>query len=238
MDKYCDKCGTALVDGLCPKCLERDADSKREQNAKFKKMFVSPTEKVVAILGNSYVQNFMHDRSIRKGFAVVSDKRVYFKGKSYEITGASNGKKRLTKYRKSRVVDLENVSGAGFDNYSNVLMAIMACIFLVTAIIMFIVAAVCTEYAKYIYSEYSEYLEYSVYSEYVEYAEYAVAAGFVLLIPVLICFFLYLAKKKSIVVIQYAGGVIGFDKRWFTEQEVEQFQKQLFLAKDKAIEKK
>lgn len=38
------------------------------------------------------------------------------------------------------------------------------------------------------------------------------------------------------ITIQYAGGVIGFDKNWFTQQEIDLFQKQLRIAKDKAIE--
>ena len=92
MDKYCHECGTVLIDGLCPKCLEREESLKKDQNPKLTKLFVSPDEKVVAVLGDSYFQNFIHDRSIKKGFAVVSDKRVYFKGKLYEITNTKKGK--------------------------------------------------------------------------------------------------------------------------------------------------
>lgn len=51
-----------------------------------------------------------------------------------------------------------------------------------------------------------------------------------------ICFYMYQRSKVSLVTIQYAGGEIGFDKKWFTQQEVDLFQKQLRLAKDKAIE--
>ncbi len=56
-----------------------------------------------------------------------------------------------------------------------------------------------------------------------------------LLFPIY-CFFMYQKSKVSLITIQYAGGEIGFDKKWFTPQEIDLFQKQLHLAKDKAIE--
>lgn len=206
MDIFCKDCGTRLIDGVCPSCLECDEELKKDENAKLKKLFASPNEKVVAILGNSYVQNFIHDRSIRKGFAVVSDKRVYFKGKCYEITNTKNGKRTVAENRKSRVVDLEDVSGTGLDNYSNISPLIVACIILIIAIVML-------------------------------FSEEVAGIGLFMFLLALLCFFVYLDERKSIVVIQYAGGEIGFDKRWFTEQEVDQFQKQLRLAKDKVQEK-
>ena len=52
----------------------------------------------------------------------------------------------------------------------------------------------------------------------------------------LYCFFMYFKSKVSMITIQYAGGEIGFDKKWFTTQEIDLFQKQLRMAKDKAIE--
>lgn len=52
----------------------------------------------------------------------------------------------------------------------------------------------------------------------------------------ILCFFMYQRSKVSLITIQYAGGEIGFDKKWFTQQEIDLFQKQIRLAKDKAIE--
>lgn len=50
------------------------------------------------------------------------------------------------------------------------------------------------------------------------------------------CFFMYQRSKVSLITIQYAGGEIGFDKKWFNKQELELFEKQLRIAKDKVIE--
>lgn len=50
-------------------------------------------------------------------------------------------------------------------------------------------------------------------------------------------FYRYQKSKYTYFYIQHAGGVIGLDKDWYTDDEIEQFQKLLYLAKDKALEK-
>lgn len=69
-------------------------------------------------------------------------------------------------------------------------------------------------------------------------------AGIVIFIPIILlivifpifCFFMYYRSKVSMITIQYAGGEIGFDKKWFTQQEIDLFEKQIRVAKDRAIE--
>lgn len=50
------------------------------------------------------------------------------------------------------------------------------------------------------------------------------------------CFFMYQRSKVSMITIQYAGGEIGFDKKWFTQQEIDLFEKKIRLAKDRVVE--
>lgn len=50
-------------------------------------------------------------------------------------------------------------------------------------------------------------------------------------------FYRYQKSKYTLFYIQHAGGAIGLDKDWYTDDEIEQFQKLLYLAKDKALEK-
>jgi len=45
-------------------------------------------------------------------------------------------------------------------------------------------------------------------------------------------------KTKTYVVIQYAGGEIAFDSKWYDKNEIENFQRELRIAKDKAQETK
>jgi hypothetical protein len=42
--------------------------------------------------------------------------------------------------------------------------------------------------------------------------------------------------RINLLKVEYAGGVIGFDIRWFPMEECDWFQKQLRLAKDRAVE--
>lgn len=72
----------------------------------------------------------------------------------------------------------------------------------------------------------------------------AIAAILFLFLPIwfmivkpLYSFFQYQKSKYTLFYIQHAGGIIGLDKDWYTDDEIEQFQQLLYLAKDKALEK-
>lgn len=198
MDKFCMKCGTELIDGVCPKCVQGEAKPINRSEEKFRNLFMSPNEKLVAILGNSYLENFFHSGNIKRGFAVASDKRVYFQGKKYYV--GENGE--IEKNYNSRVVDLRDVTGTGFDSFvdngwlfwgiGNIVLGIL----LLWKII-----------------------------------------GIPLFLFAIYCIYRYYKSKHSFIVIQYAGGEIGYELKWFGNQEIELFQKQLRLAKDKSIEK-
>ena len=84
MAKLCTKCGAELIDGVCPKCTQEQETSDKKDE-KFKRFFMNPKEKLVTTLGNTYIQNFLNNGSLGKGFSVVSDKRVYFQGTTYEM---------------------------------------------------------------------------------------------------------------------------------------------------------
>lgn len=119
MANYCAKCGSKLIDGVCSKCIQEAMQAERNrQEKRFKGFFLSPEEKLVTTLGNTYIQNFFSTGWIQKGFAVVSDKRVYFQGTSYDLLYKSNGKRKLIRTQKSRTVDLKDVTGTGFEQIS------------------------------------------------------------------------------------------------------------------------
>ena len=75
---------------------------------KFKHFFMNPKETYVCSLGNGYIQNYLAGGFVGKGLAVVSDKRVYFNGKTYEVRNS-----RLKATSESRTVDLKDVTGTG-----------------------------------------------------------------------------------------------------------------------------
>ncbi len=121
MNKFCEKCGTALIDGVCPKCVQNETTLENRYEKKFKNFFMSPNEKLIAVLGNSYIEKFFQNGSLNNGFAVVSDKRAYFQGNNYSISYNAKGKMKIVKNHQSRTVDLKDITGTGTDTYANIM---------------------------------------------------------------------------------------------------------------------
>lgn len=82
---------------------------KDSEMKKLSESFVSQDEKYIASLGNGYIMNYLANKSVKKGFAFITDKRVYFKGSCLSGTG-----KKLVKTNEERTVDVKNITGSGF----------------------------------------------------------------------------------------------------------------------------
>lgn len=136
----------------------------------FQAFLMDPHEIIICTLGNSYLQNFLATGSIDKAFSVITNKRVYFRGTSFDFN--ENGKVIFSKV--SKAVDIEDVTGVGIT--------------------------------------------------YVSLIPFLLSAFFI---------YLYFSNKRNILGIEYAGGKIGFDVKWFSSKEGEDYQKVLFNTKDK-----
>ena len=134
---YCGKCGTEITgaDKFCPKCgmavstveptgtvetpiskknKKKDTEVKEYilKNKEIEQLsdaFVSKDEKFIASLGNGYIMNYLATKNMNKGFAFITDKRVYFKGSCLSGTG-----KKLVKTNEERTVDVKSITGSGF----------------------------------------------------------------------------------------------------------------------------
>lgn len=71
-------------------------------------VFVDPTERLQAKLGNGYLVNLLFSK-MKKCNMLLTDKRVYFKGTMYSGTGKS-----MIKTSEERILDLEDMTGTGF----------------------------------------------------------------------------------------------------------------------------
>lgn len=80
-----------------------------QQQKKLENLYVDQNEKYVTSLGNGYIVNYLTTATAKKGFAVITNKRVYFKGECLSGQG-----KHLTKTNEERAVDLGDVTGSGF----------------------------------------------------------------------------------------------------------------------------
>lgn len=208
----CPACGTQLINGVCPRCTNAQMMAAQNKNdARFTRLFMSPNEKLVATLGNNYIQNYLHNGSVRNGFAVVSDKRAYFYGTSYTISYNGRGNPNANKMSRSQVVDLKDVTGSGFIRMVNIGYAVLAWALVIISIFLIMLLYDIEE-------------------------GLAVIGGLAALSALLFLIYQYYDNKLSLISIQYAGGEIAFDIRWFSGQEINNFHQQLRLAKDKAVE--
>jgi len=220
----CKICGENLIDGVCPTCTEKYTQE-AAPDSRFRNFFMNPNERLVCVLGNTYLQNFLTSKEITKGFSVVSDKRVYFRGTTYWVQG-----KKIRKMQESKTVDLKDVTGTSVTYLENTWMKILGKILLV------IYGIALLQLIGFIF--------FNAFAVPVEDLDINPATGIVALaVPLFPLFIIgvvlmirYNMSKINILQIEYAGGCIGFDINWFPTSESTEYQKQLRLAKDKAIE--
>ena len=99
---------------------------------KFQHVFVEPSEQYVSSIGNEYITNFLLNNSLSKGFAIVSDKRVYFKGKCYYQNDNGKLKKRFTE----QIVDLKDVTGTGYKRVNPTWILILSIFFAIVPLVI------------------------------------------------------------------------------------------------------
>ena len=224
MKKYCTKCGTELEHGKCPNCSQaQEAGRSGRQpgtgidpnDEKFKKLFFSPKEKYVCSLGNSFLQNFLSGNTNSRGFSVISDKRVYFKGNAFEIDGRGFREKSVTSS-----VDLKDVTGTETRTNDPVGIKALAIIMMILGIILFIVGVIG------VISSDNTNTVFNVIG----------SIGIGVLIFGIILVYIYGKKRMSVLTIMFGGGGIAFPLNWFPRQEIDNYQKMLRIAKDQAVE--
>ena len=167
----------------------------KNQQQDFSSILLSPDEVMLCALGSSFAQSFFATGRINKGFAILSNKRVYFKGKAFI---KKNNRYQIQK--EERTVDIKDITGTGFvyDKY----------LFLIGLALVCFSAAL----LQILYESLSG-------------AIVSIVLGLVFLL-------LYKKLKKNIFQISFAGGSIGFNTYWATQEEIKNFQKKLRETKD------
>lgn len=229
----CPTCGTPLLNGMCPKCAS--VSTIQQQNKKdkpFKQYFMNPNEKLVTTLGNNYIQNYIANGSISRGFAIVSNRRAYFQGKSYKIVYDRRGNMKVNQTDQSRVVDLQDITGTGYDSAKTLSHLLRGWICLACALLAFLFTNTLGSFeTKYEYSS-GSHAAYTSNSTGNFWGSVTVWLLVGMLVAALVFFFLYYKSKITLFTIQYAGGEIAFNINWFPQAEMDDFQRQLRLAKD------
>ena len=153
--------------------------------------------------------------NISKTFGIVTDKRVYCFGKTYE---SINGKITSTKGRK--VIDIEDITGTSTIKASKSWMLLIGLIALFISIIIFIVMASTT---------------YNI----VEAASQPIFAIWILITLIAIIFnVLFRISRTNYLSIEYAGGGIRLHTYMESEASIENFQNTIIELKDKIKDSK
>lgn len=172
---------------------------------KFATILLDPEEKVVATLGNTNIETFLATGVVGSNYAILSDKRFYFKGKALTTAGVG-----FSTRKEQSVVNVEDITGTGFVTIKRIFLIILAVLFSVLGIFAFAMGTAIGE------------IEMMA----------SIAIGSLLVSGIMML--IYALTKRTIFYISYAGGMIAFDLRFSAANAGAEFQKQLVLLKDKA----
>ena len=206
----CTNCGNEFDGNFCEKCGMPAQQKTSNLEQKIRESFIEPDEKLVDMLGTNTVKTFFSTGALGNGFAILSDKRMYFKGRCFVRAG-----KGFFKKMEERVVDLNDITGTGFVHNKNVIMStlyriifILSCMYWPAWPFWGIYYATGKQWAK------------------------KVAWCIQCLLPLMPLFYILdRAFNYSLFEVSYAGGGIAFDLTWITKADSDNFQKSLQKAK-------
>lgn len=226
---FCKKCGTELIDGVCPRCTQDESNSEDDSERKIKKLLLSQHERVIAVLGKKYSEQYLKTEKCSHGFAVVSDEKIYCFGKSYNIRNNIFGKRSPRKTEQSKTIDIKDVTSIGDSVFHYRFWQIESIVCL--ALIIF--AIICVLNGMQTGGQQKSEVEWFITD--------ICAATSVMVIPLLLIgmllrLILCVISKIKMITVQYNGGEIAFDIADFEVEEIDDFRKKLQSVIDKAVE--
>lgn len=172
---------------------------------KFKKLLPDPNEQILNTLGNIAAETYVNTGKLKKGFAILTNERVYFKGKCFIHT--NRGK---TRKQQAYAVDLQDITATSVVNSSSLPFHIIALLLLTTSIII-----TAWEVFKLVSGVYHDYLLLNIALPW-------------LLTLVFTLFDQFLSCR--LIKISFTGGSLAFDLPWISPEEAEVFEKSLRQA--------
>jgi len=221
---FCNNCGNQLDDGVlfCDKCGARTDGSKEGPVAigttyakgfsessekvlvdKIRKNLVDPAETILYKMGNGYIENLFMNKQIKTWTAVLTDKRVYFRGKLYE---GPLDRFRLT--AESRVINVDDITGTGF-KYTSLSWIVLILDVLFAVISMGIIPSVVNNSSQ------------------------LIVLMLIVMAIAVAAFVKIITSRTVLFYVHYAGGEICVNAMMVGLEACDDFQKQIIRAKDK-----
>jgi len=168
-----------------------------ESSKAFEKVFFSPDERPIAVLGQGYLTSVLNG-DLSTSVLILSTHRLYQRGKIFDRQLGG----RYTSTTGSRVVAVSDVTGTAYHEVNNVGILLLAAIGLV-------ISLVCCNGGRFWFQ--------------------FVPLGWFFIIMSLV---IYFASRSRLFVVEYPGGAIATNARWYSQQELEAFQKAIALSKE------
>lgn len=140
MAQFCPKCGHAPVGGVCQNCGGAQLQPQSQpvviypgdpRLAILFEFFGLPNEKFICALGSGYLNAFLSGNTPERGFAVLTNKRIYVKGKAFKLTSTTFGIKNM-----SEAIDRSAVRGTDLKTMRSVAWIICGIIFTLVGILL------------------------------------------------------------------------------------------------------
>lgn len=177
----------------------------RENNEKHDKIFVTPDETTQATIGVSYVQSFMSGARFKNGAAILTDKRLYYFGRSFSNIGRG-----VNTETEEGIISVDEITFTRFVHGSPLSYIIWAIACLLPGIMLFSSAFGSTD----------------------DFAGIFGMIGAALVVLGIVLFICYFIGRSTVLEISFPGGKYCFDARWHPISNMREFQRQIHLVKD------
>lgn len=233
----CSNCGNDFNGNFCDKCGASAPKTESSFVQKIKSSFIEPEENLISVLGSNMAKTFFTTGVLGNGFAILSDKRMYFKGRCYIRKG-----KGFFKKMEEKVVDLDNITGSGFVHNQSILTTALYYATLVLVSLLGLCSMVALPGPLLVCGFSILALPFWLIHSFTK-KEWARIIAFTLCCIasygiVGICYILHKAFNYSLFEVSYAGGGIAFELNWITKEDSDNFQKKLQKTKSDYISKK
>lgn len=229
---FCAKCGTKLINGVCLQCAARNNAFESEPTDKCQKIYNSPEEKTVAVLGKKYLENYTTNGIEKYGFAVLSNKRLYLRGKSYNVTERNNGSKNYQQTSQERSLDLRDIIGVGYEKSSShkwfifSLITPLLCLPVVFFMILFFrLLGLSNGMGSNAIAD----------AKRIKAIQICVIILLALAIFWIYCMYRNIKEARTYITIQYTGGAVALEQKWYSESAMEKFRDSIYIAKDQVL---
>lgn len=198
----------------------RQAQAEAEQSRKIKdvkELFVNEEEQQKAIIGSGYLSSMLHSGVLGKGFGILTDRRLYYRGNCFYKIGG-----RYMKTDEDCTVDLQDITSTGFTYTRN---------------LIWLIAAVLSGLAStFLWGAYVEDSHYSYGRNHSNL--FLLFLLYICLISVVLFLVLFVITKKTIYEVTFAGGLLSIKASSYGVPEVRAFDKALHREKDRFLSEK